>query len=129
MPSYGVFPVPVYATSTQTGTAASGTGVTLTIAAAGAGIFNYLCFLEITMFAAALLTVAATPVLITTTGITNTPTFSMSAPAMVQGNVEERIYSFAIPLKGSAANTVLTIVAPATTNIIWRLNATFYTGA
>lgn len=114
------------ATTFQTGTAAAGTGVTITIPAGGAGLFNYLCSLEIFEFAAALLIVAATPVLVTTTGLINTPTFSLPADARVQGNAISYIYTFGIPIKGSAANTAMTFVAPATTSVIWRLNASYF---
>ena len=127
MPGGSSLPI-VSATAAQSNTGASAAAVTLTIASAGAGLFNYCSFLEVTMFAAAALVAAATPVLITTTGITGTPTISMSAPLLAQGAVEERLYVFDPPLKGSAAATAMTFVAPATTSTIWRLNAMFFTG-
>jgi hypothetical protein len=112
----------------QTGTAAAGTGVTLTLAAGGANTFQYVTAIEITQFAAAALTAAATPVLCTTTNLSNTPSISLSASAMAQGTVERVFYVFDWPLKAAAANTAVTIVCPNTTNVIFRLNA-FYTVA
>jgi hypothetical protein len=82
-------------------TGASGAAVTLTIPAGGAGIFNYLCYLQIIRFAAALLTAAATPVLVTTTGMTGTPTFSFAADALAQGALSEQKYEGTLPIIGS----------------------------
>lgn len=112
----------------QTATAAASAGVTLTLPAGGARTFHYLCLVEITMFATAALTAAATPVLVTTTNLANTPTFSLSASAMAQGTVEERLYSPAVHVKSAVANTTTTIVAPPTTNVIWRLNVFYHLG-
>ena len=111
----------------QTGTGAAGAGVTLTLTAV-ASQFHYLCMLEIVQFAAALLTAAATPVLVTTTNLNNTPTFSLSATALAAGADERFFYNFGYPVKSSVVNTNTTIVAPGTTNVIWRLNAWYYAG-
>ena len=116
------------ATTSVSVTAAISTAATLTLPAAPAGQFIYLVALEITLFAGAVLTAAATPVLITTTGITGTPTFSLNASAMAQGTVEERIFQFGVGLKGSAAATAMTFVAPLTTNVIWRMNGFYFVG-
>ena len=72
-------------TNGGTATAAISTGVTLTLAAPGAALFQYLSTLEITMFAGAALTAAATPTLVTTTNLPGSPVFSFSIPAMAQG--------------------------------------------
>jgi len=112
----------VSATSTGGGT------ITLTIPAT-AGLFNYLCTLEIYMFCStAIASPGSTPVLVTTTGITGTPTISFSYPVTSLGvTMEERIYNFASPLRGSAVNTALTVVCPATTGVLWRVNALYFT--
>lgn len=116
------------ATTAISATAAVSTGVTITIPAAGAGLFNHLVLLEITLFATAALTAATTPVLVTTTGITGTPTFSLAFPVSAAGALVDRlILPFGVPLRGSAANTAMTIVAPIATLAIWRLNAYYYT--
>lgn len=117
---------------TTTATSATGVAaaaVTLTIAAAPAGLFLYVTELEIVKFATALLTAAATPVLCTTTGITGTPTISFSAGAELAGSAVRYDYGFGgRPLKGSAAATAITIVCPATTAIIWRINGFSFVG-
>lgn len=110
-------------------TGAAAAGVTLTIPSAGAGLFNYLTALQITRFAAAVLTPAATPVLVTTTGIIGTPTFSFPADAAAQGTVSTQQFDFSKPIKGTATATTMTIVCPVTTGVIWRVNAAFYIGA
>ena len=116
------------ATTAVSATAVVSTGVTLTIPAAGAGLFNYVTYLEITLFATTALTAATTPVLVTTTGITGTPTFSCAFPVAAAGVLVDRIIiQPGVPLKGSAANTALTVVAPVATGAIWRLNAFYYT--
>jgi hypothetical protein len=115
-----------HATAWQSATGTAGAAVTLTIPAGAAGVFNYLCYLQIVKFAAALLTAAATPVLVTTTGMTGTPTFSFSADAAAQGTEQEQKYEGHDPIVGSAAATTLTVVCPATTGVIWRVNATYF---
>jgi hypothetical protein len=110
-------------------TGAAGAAVTLTIPSAGVGLYNYLTMLQIVKFSAALLVPAATPVLVTTAGIIGTPVFSFPADASVQGSVVEQIFSFSKPVKGTLTNTAMTVVCPAITGVIWRVNASFYIGA
>jgi hypothetical protein len=123
-----VIAYPVPATNAVSATAAVSTGVTLTIPAAGAGLFNYITHLEITeLCSTAIAAGSAAPILVTTTGITGTPTFSLAQPISAVGALIDRIQiSFGVPLKGSAANTAATIVAPVSTGVIWRLNAFYY---
>ena len=119
--------IPQYPVSNGgTVTAAISTAATLTLAAPGTGVFIYLHHLEITMFAGAVLTAAATPVLVTSTALPGGPVWSMSASAMAQGTIENRFYDFGWPgIKATTANTAVTIVAPLVTSVIWRINA-FY---
>src|SRR5207248_321800 len=72
----------------QTATGTAGAAVTLTLASGGAGLFHYITYIQIAKFATALLTAAATPVLVTTTNLSNTPAFSFSAAASAQGTNE-----------------------------------------
>ena len=109
-------------------TGASAAAVTLTIPAAGVGLYNHLVSLQITRFATAVLTPAATPVLVTTTGIIGTPTFSFPADAAAQGTVAVQQFDFTNPIKGTATNTAMTIVCPVTTATLWRVNAAFFIG-
>lgn len=110
-----------------TGVAAA--AVTLTIPSAGVGLYNYLTALQIVKFSTAALTAAATPVLVTSTGIIGTPTFSFPADVSAQGLAVEQKFEFPKPVKGTATATTMTIVCPATTGVIWRVNASFYIGA
>ena len=127
MPGGSALPL-VADTTTVSSTAATGVAVTLTLPAAGASLFIYLCNLEITMFFTATNLALATPTLVTTTGITGTPTFSFAGQVGVVGVVDQRIYNNGgLPLKGSAANTALTVVCPAVTGLIWRVNGTYFT--
>ena len=107
-------------------TAAAGSAVTLTIPAAGAGIFNYLVYLQIVLYAAAALTGGASPQLVTTTGIVGTPTFTFPT-ALAIGTVAEQKIEGGTPIVGTAANTAMTIVTPALANAIYRVNAAFFT--
>lgn len=109
-------------------TGAAGAAVTLTIPAAGVGLYNYLTGLSILKFNTALLTAAAAPVVVTTTGIIGTPSFSFNADAAAQGTSQEQQVPITKPIKGTATNTTMTIVCPATTSVIWRVNASFYIG-
>jgi hypothetical protein len=107
-------------------TAAADVAATLTLAAPGVGLRQYLTYLRITKFAAALLTPAATPILVTTTNLPGTPVFSLPADAATQGTVFAYQEDFAYPLMASAQNTALTVVAPLTTGVIWRITAGYF---
>lgn len=115
--------------SMATATGAAAAAVTLTIPSAGAGLYNYLTMLQIVKFSTTTLTAGSTPVLVTTTGIIGTPTFSFPADVSAQGLAVEQKFEFQKPVKGTAAATTMTVVCPATTGIIWRVNASFYIGA
>jgi hypothetical protein len=109
-----------------TATGASGAAVTLTLAAPGAGLRHYLTYLSINRFAAAALTAAATPVVVTTTNLPGSLAFSIPADAALQGTLDRWREDFAYPLATSALNTATTIVCPTTTGVIWRVTAGFY---
>lgn len=107
-----------------TATAAAGTGVTLTIPL-HATKFNYLAYLSIVMYAAAALTGGATPVVVTSTGLSGTPAWTFPTAAAIGTAFEEKVET-SHPIKGTAINTAMTIVAPATTNVIWRVTAAYF---
>lgn len=109
-----------------TATGAAAAGVTLTIPAPGAGLRQYLTYIRISRFATALLTAAATPVLVTTTNFPAAMTFSIPADAAAQGAVYSIQEDFTYPVACLAQNTSTTIVAPATTATIWRITAGWY---
>jgi hypothetical protein len=109
-----------------TTTAASGATITLTIPNPGVGLRNYITYLSVNRFAAAVLTAAATPVLVTTTNLPGSLVISVPAEAATLGTLDRWREDFAFPLASSAQNTATTIVAPATTGVIWRLTAGYY---
>lgn len=109
-----------------TNTGAAAAAVTLTLPAPGAGLRQYLTYLRITRFAAAALTAAATPVLITTTNVPGSLAFTGPADAAAQGVTTPIVAEdFAFPLMASAQNTAMTFVCPATTGVIWRATAAY----
>jgi hypothetical protein len=87
--------------------------------------FHYIDRIVIQRFATALLTAGATPVLVTTTNLPGTRVFSFPAEAAAQGTMYSEIVEPARPLRSSAAGTATTIVAPATTGVIWRITADY----
>jgi hypothetical protein len=109
-----------------TTTAAIGVAATLTLGAPGAGLRQYITYLSINRFAGAVLTPAATPVLVTTTNLPGTLVFSIPIEAAAQGTIDRYREDFAYPLAASAQNSSVTIVAPIVTGVIWRLTAGYY---
>lgn len=112
--------------TTLTATAAAGAASTLTITSPGAGLRNYVTYLAINRVAAALLTAAAVPVVVTTTNLPGALAFSLPADAAAQGTIYPLREDFAYAIMSSAQATATTIVAPATPNVIWRLTAGYY---
>ena len=108
-----------------TATGAASAAVTLTIPAAGGGVFHYLQYLEIVKYSAAAITGTATPIVVTTTNLPGTPAFTMGRAGAI-GTVEN-IRIDLDGLRSSVANTATTIVCPAVTNVIWRVNVFYFT--
>lgn len=119
----------VPATSGLSVTAAVGVAATLTLPAPGSGLYQYIDWIRFDHFAAALLTAGTTPVLVTTTNMPGTPTFNFRADAAPQGTLTEKIVQAGMPIRASAANTTVVITCPATTNVIWRVTASWRVGA
>lgn len=117
------------ATSGLTVTAAAGSAATLTIPAPGVGLFQYVDWIRIQHFAAALLTAGAVPTIVTTTNIPGTPSFNFRADATPQGTLSEVVVSNGMPIRGITTNTAITIVCPATTNVLWKVCASWRIGA
>ena len=107
-------------------TAAVSTAATLTLTAPGTGLRHYITGLRIERHAAALLTAGTTPVVVTTTNLPGALAFSIPMEAAAQGSIYEKAMEPARALMASAQNTATTIIAPLTTNVIWRISATFY---
>lgn len=107
-------------------TAATGVIVTNTLPAS-AGNFHYISAIEITKYFTAANAASATPLVVTTTNLSGSLAFSFGQPLGTIGTSETRIVTLANPLKSSVVNTATTIVCPATTGIIWRVNTFYYT--
>ncbi len=121
--------VPIPATLSVTNTGAAAAAVTLTLPAPGVGLYHYITRLLIQRFASAVLTPAATPVIVTTTNLPGSRAFSIQADAAAMGVIYTEIVEPSQPLKTSAANTATTIVCPGTTGVIWRVTADYYSAA
>lgn len=107
-----------------TGTAAAAAGVTVTLPAV-ASQFHYITCLEIMVYNSVARTGSATPVLVTTTNLPGSLAYTFGSAGAV-GSVETKLMFFDSPLKSSVANTATTIVCPATTSVIWRVNVYYY---
>lgn len=92
------------------------------------GLRHYLTSLSIVKFNGAVLTAAATPVLVSTTNLPGNPIFSFPADAAAQGTSNEMVIDFGHGLAATAIGTASTIVGTATPNVIWRINATYRLG-
>jgi hypothetical protein len=108
-------------------TGAAAAQVIATLPAPGAGLFHYITRINIIAYASAARTGAATPVVVTSTNLPGG--LSWTTPtAMAIGTQYETDIQLSGPLKSSAANVATTIVAPATSSVIWRINVVYYTG-
>lgn len=108
-------------------TAAVGIALTATLPAAGAGLFHYISTVRITAYSTAPRTGSATPVVVTSTNLPGSAAWTF-ATAAGMGTVEEKVLEFDNSLKSSVANTVSTLVCPATASVIWRIYITYTTG-
>ena len=108
-------------------TAATGVAATLTLPAVAAN-FHYITYIEIMAYSTAARTGGATPVLVTTTNMVGSPVWTFATAAAI-GMTDSKVFVFDFAIKSSVVNTSTTIVCPATTGIIWRVNVSYYTGA
>lgn len=106
-------------------TAATGVVVTATLPAVAAQ-FHYITGIIITKYFTVANAASATPIVITTTNLPGSLAVSMGAPLGTVGTTDVRSEDLATPLKSSVVNTATTIVCPATTGIIWRVNVFYY---
>lgn len=111
------------ATLALTATGAAAAGVTLTLPAV-AGKFHNICRIEILAYSTAARTGSATPIVVTTTNLPGSIAFTFATAAAI-GATDRELLESGLPIKSSVANTATTIVCPATTSVIWRVNA-FY---
>lgn len=109
-----------------TATGAAAAAVTLSLPSPGAGLRHYITYLSANRFASAALTAGAAPTLVTTTNIPGALVLSLSTEGAAQGVLLPWREDFAYPVAVSSMATATTIVAPATTGVIWRLTAGYY---
>lgn len=110
-----------------TTTAASGVAATLTIPAV-AGQFHYITSIKMLLYSTAARTGTATPIIVTSTNTPGTLSFSFDTAGAIGTSVTQEVIQL-LPLKSSVVNTATTIVAPIVAGGIWRITATYYTGA
>ena len=108
-------------------TAASATAATLTLPAV-AGQFHYITALDILLYSAAARTGAATPTVVTSTNLPGAIAFTFSTAGAI-GTADTQDLLLVTPLKSVTVNTATTIVAPIAAGGIWRITATYFTGA
>ncbi len=109
-----------------TATGAAAAAVTLTLPAV-ASQFHYISHIEITKYCTLAITGTATPVLVTTTNLAGNPVFTFDT-AQAIGTSLNRNYEPSSELRSAVVNTATTIVCPATTNVIWRVNVWYRAG-
>lgn len=121
-------PAEPVATAAVTAVGAAGAAVTLTLPAPAAGQSHHLVSLEVTLFNSAARTGSATPVTVTTTNLPGNPALTFPSAGAI-GTVDRYVMPRDAPLKAAAAATATTVVCPATTGVLWRVTATYYTAA
>jgi hypothetical protein len=104
---------------------AAGAAVTCTLPAA-ANVFHYIQCIEIVKYATAAITGSATPVTVTTTNLPGNIAFTLGTAQAVGTTLVETFPSIDT-LRSAVVNTATTIVCPATTSVIWRVNVLYYT--
>lgn len=105
-------------------TAAAAAGATLTLPAPGTGMRQRIQFLEITLYSSTARTGVATPIVVTSTNLPGNLAFTFATAAAL-GAADTRTYIFATPLDAAAQNTAVTIVCPAVTGGMWRINCVY----
>ena len=118
------------ATLMVTATAAVGVAATATLPAV-AGLRHYIDRISVVRSATAALTAAATPVLVhsDTTSIPGTPALTLGSDA--GGIGVDKLFDFDFGSSGiavTAINTATTVVCPAYSGVIWRVNVAYRLG-
>lgn len=115
-------------TLTITTTAAASTAVTATLPAVPS-LRHYIDRISVVRSATAALTASATPVLVTTTNIPGLPIFTFGSDAGGVGVDKEQVMDFGGAGVGATAiGTATTVVCPAYTGVIWRINVAYRLG-
>lgn len=109
-----------------TSTGAAAAAVTLSLPAPGVGLRQYLTYLSINRYAAAVLTASATPTVVTTANLPGALAFTFEADAAALGTMVRWREDFAYPLMASTLNTAVSINCTAVPGVIWRATAGYY---
>lgn len=115
-----------YSDLSVTTTSAVGVIATLTLPSPGTGLFHYITQIIIESHKGSLVTAQTTPNIVTTTNL-NGLVFSMPYEGISGSSFIKEIKQ-STPIRSQASNTATTIVYPATTGVIPRLTAFYYTG-
>ena len=110
-----------------TATGVAGAAVTATLPIVS-GFYHYICTIEIRQYAAAALVGGAVPTLVTSTNLTGSNAWTFQT-ALAIGTSEVQTITGPTPIKVANNSTTTTVVAPATANVIWRINVYYYTAA
>jgi len=112
-----------------TATAAVNTGSTLTLPAV-AGQFHYITRIELVKLYSVVGVAAGAGVIVTTTNLPGSPSFTTEQLASAAGTCVQVIdYTFpGSGIKSSVVNTATTFVAPAQLQTIWRWNVVYRSG-
>ena len=111
-----------------TATAASGVTITATLPAPAAGLYHYITTIDIELYSAAARTGSATPWLVTSTNLPGSPAWNFPTAGAI-GTIDRLVMPLGRVLRSSVASTATTIVAPAATGGIWRLNISYFIGS
>lgn len=123
-------PIPVSSQSSPlwvTATGAAAAAVTVTLPAVTTQ-FHYISHIEIEAYSSAARTGGATPVIVTSTNLPGSPAWTFATAAAI-GTTDTKLYSLGYAIKSLVSNTATTIVCPATTGVIWRVNVSYYLGS
>lgn len=119
---------PTPSTLFVTNTAAVGVAVTATLPAV-AGLRHYIDEVSVVRSATAALTASATPVLVTSTNLPGAPVLTFGQDVAGIGiDKEARLPVGSGGLAATALGTATTIVCPAYTGVIWRVNVAYHLG-
>ena len=118
-------PLPAEQNLGATATGATGAAVTLTLPAIP-GKFHSITHICISAYSTAARTGVATPITVTSTNLPGNLAWTFATAAAI-GTTDPKTIEGTLPIKSSIANTATTIVCPATTGIIWRVNVTYNT--
>lgn len=124
-----IYAKPLPTLLSTTGTAAVSVSATATLPTGGVGMFHYITRIRISKYIGATLVASATPSVVTTTNISNTPSFDFKTLGALGDSEVMDIDFTGNPLKSVNANTATTIVAPVLTGAIWKITVFYYLGA